>query len=349
MTSSPSFRELLTGSRYWELLQSTGFASLIVGKDADRLRPCVLYVGTVNRCNFDCAFCPVSKTTRPRNVMPMDMFERVVRQYEAMGGGVFSLTPFGEFLLDPLLPDRLSVLASRKGNLRPSLTTNLSLLGRWDDKVVEQLLFTMERLHISIYGTTEREFTEITRRPGHIHAEVKSQLTRLLSIRGRRQLPTTVLLNFRRTCEWNDAEMEGIVEEWCGEALPWSATLEYGNWGGDYLSGNLPGNARFRGLTKRNGPCVSILLYGIRVLSDGRVTTCMCVDIDGNAELRIGDVSQASLDDIYNSWANYTLWDKFLNGRYPRYCEQCSHYQPLDDRRMLEIAGQQDVMWTSGF
>ncbi len=348
MTFSPSFRELLTGSRYWELLQSTGASSLMIGKAADRLRPWVLYVETINRCNFNCVFCAVNKMSRPRNVMPMDLFERVVKQYETMGGGVLSLTPYGEFLLDPLLPDRLPFLASRKGSIRPSLSTNLSQLGRWDDEVVEQLLFAIERLHISIYGTTGREFAEITGQPEQTHAEVKSQLARLLSIRGHQQLPTTVILGFRRICEWDDAEMERIVQEWCGQALPWSATHDFINWGGDNLSGDLPGKARFCGLTKRDGPCLTALTHGVRVLSDGRVTACTCLDIDADTELCLGDVRQSNLDDIYNSQANYTLWDNFMNDRYPRYCRQCSQYQPLENRSVLELAGQ-DVMWTSGF
>src|SRR5678816_2899265 len=57
-----------------------------------RRLPRGLHVEGTNVCNAACVFCAYPQMERKKQTMPMETFERVVRQYLAMGGHHVSLT-----------------------------------------------------------------------------------------------------------------------------------------------------------------------------------------------------------------------------------------------------------------
>lgn len=83
---------------------------------------------TVNSCNLDCIICAYSLQQRPRTLMPMDLFEKVLDDYSAMGGGAISLTPtVGDVLLDRRLAKRMDAIRRHPEIRAVSFTTNAVL------------------------------------------------------------------------------------------------------------------------------------------------------------------------------------------------------------------------------
>jgi hypothetical protein len=77
-----------------------------------RSLPRALHIEGTNVCNAHCVFCAYDQMQRPKAVMSMEHFERVVDQYVAMGGAYVSMTPIvGDPFVDPYLLARLEYLA----------------------------------------------------------------------------------------------------------------------------------------------------------------------------------------------------------------------------------------------
>lgn len=84
-----------------------------------------LQVETVGACNARCRFCLYAESNRPGTVMAQPLFEKVIDDYVACGGGALSLSPLtGDILLDPELKTRLTTLRNRSAITHLSFHTN---------------------------------------------------------------------------------------------------------------------------------------------------------------------------------------------------------------------------------
>src|SRR5439155_15774169 len=118
-----------------------------------RNRPLMLICETVNICNNDCVMCPYGVLERKKTHMSMPLFEKVARDYAAMGGGILSLTPMvGEVFLDKLLPQRVRVAAAEPAITGLTVTTNATPADRYSRGELAEMLRGLTRVHVSIYG-----------------------------------------------------------------------------------------------------------------------------------------------------------------------------------------------------
>ena len=310
-----------------DILNRSGALERMRGTDG-RLRPLALFCETVNICNSACLFCPYSKQTRSKGCMSDTLFQTVLQQYAAIGGGYLSLTPMvGDFLLDRHLLQRLTALREVADSIIPSVTTNLCSLGNWDDAVVQQLLQTFSLLHVSCYGMSREEHHQITR---HDHFDqFLFQMRRLLRIRRELGAPTQLTIGFRNLYHYDAKQIEAFQVTAFGEQLPVSgAGSSYCNWGNS-MGGALPGNAYFLPTPTNQVPCL-FLAMALMVFHDGSVSACACCDYDGQPALHLGRVSNAvTLADMFNSPANGMLWRCHQEQQLPGYCKHCSFHLPL--------------------
>lgn len=117
----------LTDDDFRRLL-AEGFLVEDVDAAAHRSRLMYASIETCTTCNHRCAFCPVSVDPRSREVMPQELFERIVDQViEAgvPGVGVF-LNNYNEPTVDPLFLERVRVLFAK--GVPTAILTNASRL-----------------------------------------------------------------------------------------------------------------------------------------------------------------------------------------------------------------------------
>ena len=71
-------------------------------------RPVKLGIETYSVCNSKCVFCARRHIPTDKKLMSIELFGRVIEDYDSLGGGYlgFSLL-LSDPLLDPLLLDRL--------------------------------------------------------------------------------------------------------------------------------------------------------------------------------------------------------------------------------------------------
>ncbi|MEO8028595.1 MAG: SPASM domain-containing protein, partial [Bryobacteraceae bacterium] len=106
---------------------------------------------------------------------------------------------------------------------------------------------------------------------------------------------------------------------------------EFGNWAGARNTETiLPFDAKW--LTpqaatqlEEGGPC-GYPIYHVKVMVNGDVKFCSCVDFDNATENTIGNVRDASLKSIYNGERARGLWREGLS-----MCVGCTHRKPLSE------------------
>lgn len=317
-------------AKTWRALRGGSDASMHNLADGrSGLRPLMLFIETINACNSACVFCPYSMQTRPQGVMSDALFDRLLDQYLAMGGGNISVSPIvGEALLDPSLPRRLRAFREAGERLTPSVTTNLCALGRWDDDVVVEALHTFRRMYVSCYGITEEENLAITRKK--LHAVFCGQMRRLLRLRRESGSGMGLEIGFRTIHDYSASQLAQFQEAAFGEVLKVvGPTFVYNNWGGT-MRGPLPGEARWVEARENHSPCLALMI-AMQVYHDGRVTACPCCDFDANPELLVGNVSESTLGALFNGEKNSRLWRAQQAGDMPAFCRHCTFHRPMMD------------------
>jgi radical SAM protein with 4Fe4S-binding SPASM domain len=313
---SPLTRRILKLSGAWSKMRG----------ETGRMRPIMLICETVNICNADCVFCPYSAQTRPRGFMTSELFETVLAQYCQIGGGHLSLTPMvGDALVDRLWMERVRKLAGTREGITPSVTTNLYALDRYSDQEVAEMLRVFARIHVSCYGVTADECEAITRRGSF--DRFLTQARRLLSLRRASAAKCEVRIGFRLLKSRPADELETFLREQLGVVLPYGATSTYANWG-NAMHGALPGEALWVAERTNESACI-LLPLAMQIYWDGRVSACACCDYDSSSQLYLGDLTQQSLSEIFNSPASQEIWRAHETACLPPICRNCTFHVPL--------------------
>ncbi len=112
-------------------------------------------------CNWGCAFCPVATDPKPRETMPMDLFEEIVQKLVDLGTIEYvTFHFFNEPTLDKHFNERLEVLASHSMQL--VLFTNASGLNENKIDALKRL-GVLRHLIVNLPSINEKEFADLTR------------------------------------------------------------------------------------------------------------------------------------------------------------------------------------------
>lgn len=290
-------------------------------------RPLMLIIETVNICNNDCVICPYSLQTREKQTMPLDLFEKVVGDYAAIGGGQLSLTPVvGEMFLDKKLGDRLDVLRRHPAITAVSATTNAGMAYLYGDEELRSLLARFTRVKISVYGFDDDEFRAMTRTDSF--EATTREIVRLVRLAP----PGVVKIGLRNLKARSDAEIGawlGDLARRAGAPAPEivSNADAYSNWSVLDTTKPLPFDGKWKKARLNDRQCL-VPLIAAQVFSDGRVSFCACADFDADGELLLGNVADTSLGDMIGSPKYLGLWDWARRG-IPGFCRTCSYHTPI--------------------
>jgi MoaA/NifB/PqqE/SkfB family radical SAM enzyme len=251
-----------------------------------------------------------------------------------MGGGYISLTPLvGDVFMDRYLIQRLKFLRGVPEISGIGFTTNGAMAHRFDDPTLSDLLSAVTRIGISIYGISPDEYFEITRRK--TYAKMKEGIRRIVSL-SRVPVSLEFRLFERRTreevCDWLRSEVFSAdeYERLSDKVQVNSIITDYANWG-VYDSDNTPLShdaTWFPSVRQERRPQCLIPIFAFMVFSNGSVSFCPCDNFNDVKELRIGNVMDSSLADIYASERVRDLWDWDRCGT-PEFCKGCSFHIPL--------------------
>lgn len=300
-----------------------------------RIRPLYLRIETVNTCNNHCVICAYRDQERAKEIMAADVFEKAVRDYVALGGGFLSFTPLvGEFFLDRYLVERLKFLEGIPEITELGVTTNGSMVHRFNDEELTYILGRFSRVSISVYGIDADEYERMTGRKTYL--KMVEGMRRILTMS-----PNRVSLEFRLLNKRSDETLFNWLQT---EVLPGldaatitskarinSAITHYANWGiYDERSTPLPGDARWFASERHESRVQCLIpIFACMVFSNGNVSFCPCDNFNDTPELRLGNIRERSLAELYNSTRALKLWNWTTHGT-PDFCKNCSFHIPLD-------------------
>jgi radical SAM protein with 4Fe4S-binding SPASM domain len=288
-------------------------------------RPAMLKCETVNSCSYECLFCPYTEMEREKTVMALDVFEKVLKDYTDIGGGLLCLTPAaGDVLLDPFLIERIKVVKKYPEITDLIFTTNAALAHRYDDNDLKWLIENTDAINISVYGLDAKEHQLITKSDDY--DKVTENIRRMTGLAADKD---NIEFDFRFMVKHRYAEIKEWIYTNFGRKIPYETTNSYGRWGSNPNKKKpLPLEGRWTNPKKNTDQCI-IPLVGSMVQANGNVTLCHCIDYNGFKEFSIGDIMEQHLSDMYESTQAKGLWDFEEYDDMPPYCKRCSFHRPF--------------------
>jgi hypothetical protein len=289
-------------------------------------RPLILIIQTTNVCNARCVFCCYGKMKIEPQVLSLELFEKVIREYSEMGGGAVSLTPVpGDVLLDPHLLRRYEIMGKYKNIDQISFTTNGIAFEKYSDEELKYILRSSFMVQISI-GGLDREGYKSLYQVDQFENVLKA-VTRLLEMKKAMKDDVHIHLAFRTGNPRFEEEHREQLDAYRRQGCLVSHLSSYGSFGGIVKSDEVKNVQIIDGsrLVKRD-TCVFPILMPT-VLANGMITNCGCVDVSGDY-LGIGDARKDSLGECWRSQKRQTVLDSFPQGKLTEICRQCSLYRP---------------------
>jgi len=296
-------------------------------------RPLYLSIETTNICNARCVFCAYPKMRRKKRTMSADLFEKIVRDYDDMGGGAIGLTPIvGDVLLDGQLVDRLRLLRRSPSITHVCFTTNGIAWDRWSDEDREFLLENVSAINVSLGGldaASYRAMFAVDR-----FARVRTAILDICERKKSGGLSVEIHLLFRVSQPIDELLADPRTDEFRREEINSISGLNrFANWGGLIRPEELPDGARLiqvetspdRVRSHKKNPCFVYYLTP-EITCDGMVSACGCMNAEAE-ELILGDVNTDHLADIWRGDARRRLMNAFGTDALSPICRQCSYYE----------------------
>ncbi len=311
--------------------------------ELERLRhiPRGLHVEGTNTCNAECVFCAYPQMERKKMVMSQELFERVVRDYLAMGGQHVSLTPIvGDPFVDRFLFERLDFLMAQSQVRGISFYTNAILMGA---EKSERLMAYASKLHVHVSWGGFDEATWNTIMGVKKFGQARDAVLAFLETKERTQskIPFTLALR----CPWPGVknELQKKLEDYARRGLLEIAPMEdYDSWAGKVTPEALGAvGLRPRVMPYKRGACELLFTKPV-VLADGRVNACACRDVE--AELIVGNVNDEALSKIWAGSAISELIERHERGDYPDVCKRCTYFVSVYNSRKSRTFSQDGAL-----
>jgi MoaA/NifB/PqqE/SkfB family radical SAM enzyme len=120
--------------------------------------PEAVYIQTINRCNARCVICPYKDTYlfAPTEIMPLDLYQKILRELTPEYGGYIGLYLHCEPLMDNRLPELIALAKGMCPQSHVSISTNASLL---NEENIEKICHSpLDSITFNINGGTKETY-----------------------------------------------------------------------------------------------------------------------------------------------------------------------------------------------
>ena len=288
-------------------------------KDLDE-RPLRINVEPTNICNANCSFCAKKYMKRKLGVMDFDTYKDILRQAKDMRIPQLKLTPLiGDPLMDPMIIDKIMYAKSLKCFEKIYFVTNLINL---QDSAEALIKSGIDDITVSTCLQGREDYRRIY--GVDAYDKMLTNLKALLDANNRHGKPVEIKVSLR-----HDAGFD--LKKTCIDELPIERdridVMEiYDNWGGSISQKDLPSGTSFRDPGDMRIPC-SQIYTGPYVSHTGDVGVCRCRDYE--LVLKIGNIREQSLKDIWHGEKFRRLKQAWWDGNIPPFCRNCYTYDSL--------------------
>jgi len=264
----------------------------------------IITIEPYNLCNLRCVMCPYSKMKRKKELMGLELFERIVGEAKDLGYTTVTMQVYSEPLLDPHLIERIKFVKSL--GMKAGFFTNATML---DGKMADALLDSgLDFIKFSVDAGSKEDYDKI--RIGGDWERVKGNIISFYKKRQGRGMTTpkiTVFMIKQASNERNIAAHRTFWSEWSDDV-----NISVVDNRADDKPIEMHGTAY---------PCFEP--NHPTVLSNGKLVLC-CLDYEG--EVVLGELKKQSLKEIIesNEYRRVTDLHMSFRGDQIKMCKNCT-------------------------
>jgi len=281
-----------------------------------------------NACNAKCSFCVYRLNTDKKEIMNFETFKKVVHQIVDANVKELKFTPvIGDPLVDPEFITKVNYAKSLRHF--STIYTFTNLIGF--KPAMADAFVTCGLTHLSV--STCLQGKDDYRRIYGVDAfdHVMRNLDALFEANKRNGNPMTIALTLRHDKEY-DLTNNTYYQRYKSIATVIEVGKSYDNWAGKITLADLPKGMTFHKQKEKTLPC-SVLYSGLIISHKGDAGSCWCRD--PHYELKVGNIHEQTLSEIWNGEKLKTLRSQWLQGTIPDLCRRCMAYSsPLDHATM---------------
>ncbi len=304
-------------------------------EDACRFFQTGISLALTNACNARCVFCAYKYQTRPLKVIEDDLLEKIVCEYNSIGGGTVNLAAsVGDSLVDPYFWRHLYIL-KKYPKIKPiTITTNLIAAKKVG---IERLaLEGPDFFAVSIGGFDATTYKRVFLRD--CYSDVIESLLEICRVRKSNGIPVGVGVVCRSDLSRRKITSQKDYKRLL-DYLPESAieiqSKGFDNWAGKITEEDLlPGMTLKKSRTRKTFPCGQLYAH-LGIYPDGTAIACGCRDLDGTSDLRVGNVVTEPLPEMGLRVAKIRA--AWRDGNIPYICKSCTMYASVANWDLKEF------------
>lgn len=283
-----------------------------------------------NICNANCSFCAYRYMTRPKGIMNLDLYKKIL--ITCVKNGITDIvlgTIVGDPLEDPHLVERIK-FAKRFGQIKTiAFYTNLIGISRFGAR--EILLSGLTDIAIS----TTFEGPEFYKKYFSVNRydEVIANIKNFCSLNMSLGKPVNINIELRmpaQFCSFLGLRKNRIYRQIAPLVNDINFNYHYDSWLGLIKKNDIPEGCRFISMkNKFKMPCQDVFGENIMIMLDGKVNICGCVNFNANDELIIGDIKEDTLNNIWQGNKIKKLRKNWFEGKAPLMCKDCRFYRSI--------------------
>lgn len=293
-------------------------------------KPLRIAIETSSICNANCSFCAYKHSDRPKQIMDFETYKRLLEQVKEFGCEELKFTPItGDALVDPGIIEKIRHAKSL--NCFKVIYTFTNLIGLDIERVDDFVNSGLTKVMISTCLQNREDYQRIYG-VDHFKRVVKNILALLeANKRNGSPLEIGILLRHDKGCDLKNNPYYQKIKEF----NPKISVLndDYDNWSGMVDLKDLPKGQEFLKPQSKEFPC-SQLYNGFVVTPSGDVGMCWARDI--NLDLKVGNVQNNSLVNIWHSEELKKMRENWLKGKLPNCCHTCLQYCSILDHSLIQ-------------
>jgi radical SAM protein with 4Fe4S-binding SPASM domain len=245
-------------------------------------KPKSIFIESFNVCNAKCIMCPYPTMSRKKEIMSLELFEKIVKDAKQEQIEKVWLHFYNEPMMDPKFFQRIEII--KKYNLKVAFYSNASLMTQEiSNKLID---LGVDEIFFSVDGATKETYDKIrlglnfeTTRKNIIYLHQEKQK--------RKSVKPITAINF--VIQKNNInEKDQLFDVW----KPYINKIHFG-----YIDNRKDESNSIDKTPTKAFPCRR-LWDGLQVTSSGKVALC-CTDFDGKTVL--GDLNTQTINEIWNS------------------------------------------------
>jgi radical SAM protein with 4Fe4S-binding SPASM domain len=282
--------------------------------------PNILNLEPTNACNLKCSYCPREMADKGVGFMPWEIYTRIIDEAASYPQLIMlNLHKDGESFLHPRFLDMVRYAKKREVAKTIHVNTNGMC---WSEKMLDGILDTeIDDITVSLDAAWRQTFKKY--KGADALSKVEDAVLLLLRKREQRRLKKPFIrVKIMEFGGVTPEEIRDFFAKWEGVADLVQVTGIH-NWSGGVEVEVSDERSRGR------YPCV-IMWYALVVNWNGEVTFC---SVDWNTELKLGNVHQQSLHQIWNSRRAREARNSQIEGDWGRYpvCRDCVVWVSIGD------------------